>query len=152
MTTYRDLKSHQTTIRFSPSQWEALENAARDRDMSVAQYVRDAARARLEEDAALASSERHRAFAEGVEHAREHSLGEAESAVALWEQGRQARERAKDLREQSLRQRSAASKQSARSVGEPKSAAAVWERGAAARERAQLLHERARSFRAPKRD
>lgn len=45
------LKEHQTTLRFTVEMWEQLESAADALDVSVAQYVRDAARARLEKNA-----------------------------------------------------------------------------------------------------
>src|SRR4051812_17621511 len=41
-------KSHQTTIRFTDELWARLEAAALELDVSVAQYLRDAARARLD--------------------------------------------------------------------------------------------------------
>lgn len=151
MTTNRDLKTHQTTIRFSAALWAALEQAAHERDMSVAQYVRDAARARLDQDAAVASSDRAQAIAEGLDHAREHSLSEAESVVALWEQGRQARERARILRDRSRQQRSAPTGQPARSLAPPEDSAAVWKGGGAARERAQMLQDEARKLNGPER-
>jgi hypothetical protein len=47
----RTLKEHQTTLRFTAGMWEELVAAADALDVSVAQYVRDAARARLEREA-----------------------------------------------------------------------------------------------------
>ena len=38
---------HQTTVRFGPDLWEALEEECRRLGLSVAQYVREAALARL---------------------------------------------------------------------------------------------------------
>jgi hypothetical protein len=49
-------KSHQTTIRFTAELWAELEDAAAGLDVSVAQYVRDAARARLDEGPAVRQS------------------------------------------------------------------------------------------------
>lgn len=96
-------KSHQTTIRFTDELWARLEAAALELDVSVAQYLRDAARARL--DAALpeqlqATSQAATARARSDE-VRQQSFDEAESSAALWEQGRLARERARILRAQS---------------------------------------------------
>jgi len=49
---------HQTTLRFAPEVWAALEVQAARSGVSVAQYVRDATMSRL-------------AFSAGVEHGRE---------------------------------------------------------------------------------
>lgn len=38
---------HQTTVRFGPDLWQALEQEAQRLGVSVAQYVRDSALARL---------------------------------------------------------------------------------------------------------
>jgi hypothetical protein len=43
----RDGKMHQTTVRFGPDLWEALEEECRHLGMSAAQYLREAALARL---------------------------------------------------------------------------------------------------------
>ena len=43
----RDGKMHQTTVRFSPDLWESLEIECRRLGMSAAQYLREAALARL---------------------------------------------------------------------------------------------------------
>jgi predicted DNA-binding protein len=95
-------KSHQTTIRFTDELWARLEAAALELDISVAQYLRDAARTRL--DAALPEREatKHAATAQArSDEVRQQSLDEAESSAALWEQGRLARERAQMLRAES---------------------------------------------------
>jgi hypothetical protein len=42
-----DGKMHQTTLRFSPDLWQALEEECRRLGVSVAQYLREAAIARL---------------------------------------------------------------------------------------------------------
>lgn len=99
-------KEHQTTIRFSDEMWEALVAAASALDVSAAQYVRDATRAQLERDGSRpgASGQGNKMRRE-VEEARKVSEGHAESTLALWEQGRIARERARLLREESRRRR-----------------------------------------------
>jgi phage-related tail protein len=88
---------------FTDELWARLEAAALELDVSVAQYLRDAARARL--DAALpeqlqptgqAATARARS-----DEVRQQSFDEAESSAALWEQGRLARQRARMLRTQS---------------------------------------------------
>jgi len=43
----RDGKMHQTTVRFSPDLWESLEIECKRLGMSAAQYLREAALARL---------------------------------------------------------------------------------------------------------
>jgi hypothetical protein len=96
-------KSHQTTIRFTSELWARLETAALELDISVAQYLRDAARARL--DTALPEQSRDTGQAATARartnEVRQQSLDEAESSAALWEQGRLARERARVLRAES---------------------------------------------------
>jgi hypothetical protein len=103
-------QSHQTTIRFSEDLWERLQRAAGELDMSAAQYIREATRARLDvpqppqarmskDDPAATplSDETHAARSEAQERVQDSS--------ALWEQGRQARLRATQLRDESVRQR-----------------------------------------------
>jgi predicted DNA-binding protein len=99
--------SHQTTIRFTEQMWVELEAAAARAGVSVAQYVRDAARARLGEegDARAAQSPERVIRAIERENAMEHSLEHVENSAALWEQGRLARERAKLLRVEAQRRR-----------------------------------------------
>jgi hypothetical protein len=100
--------SHQTTLRFTDELWRGLERAAADMGVSVAHYVREAARARLSREgyAPLRSGDAAR---DGVwlaaEKVKEQSLGEAESSAALWEQGRVARERARMLRDEARKRR-----------------------------------------------
>jgi hypothetical protein len=100
--------SHQTTIRFTKGLWVELEVAAARNGVSVAQYVRDAARARLGEEQRTLTQEPGEAILREVErqNAVERSLEHVESSAALWEQGRLARERAKLLREESQTRRS----------------------------------------------
>lgn len=43
----RTARMHQTTLRFTPELWSALEDEAAKSGVSVAQYVREAALARL---------------------------------------------------------------------------------------------------------
>jgi hypothetical protein len=69
--------------------------------MSVAQYIRDAARARLDglRDPSPPAPNVHARAVRSVAHER------VEESTALWEQGRQARRRAADIRAESAEQR-----------------------------------------------
>jgi hypothetical protein len=96
-------KMHQTTVRFGADLWEALEVEAERLEVSVAQYVRDAALKRLsyeagqraEQDATGEPSGRGEAVA-----AQERAESEVSQSTALWAQGRLARQRAVELRSQ----------------------------------------------------
>ena len=106
---------HQTTVRFGADLWDALERECDALGLSVAQYVREAALARLayaaakrgDEDfdraLALATSEREAPdalFAErsgAADDPVERARIEVTESSALWAQGRQARRRAKQL-------------------------------------------------------
>jgi predicted DNA-binding ribbon-helix-helix protein len=101
-------QEHQTTIRFTEEMWRSLEKAAAAREVSVAQYVRDAARARLIEEHESVPVEAHgAAWLRAAEQVREKALDQAESYAALWEQGRAARERARMLRDEAREKRRA---------------------------------------------
>jgi hypothetical protein len=99
---------HQTTVRFGADLWAELEREAAQAGVSIAQYVREAALARL----AYSAGQRGETppmpakggAPTGSVAAGERALGEAESSDALWAQGQQARERARLLREQTQRQ------------------------------------------------
>jgi hypothetical protein len=118
---------HQTTVRFGADLWEALEKEGTRLGVSVAQYVREAALARLvyaagkrgdeEFDLALeiALGESERAAQtpqpEGPLRLSSEVLSpldradvEASESAALWGQARQARRRAAELREASTTQ------------------------------------------------
>jgi plasmid stability protein len=96
--------THQTTIRFPIELWRALELAAARHGVSVAQYIRDAARARLREGNPPSVGELAMREAERANDA-EQSLDFGENAAALWQQGRLARERSRLLREEARRKR-----------------------------------------------
>jgi hypothetical protein len=115
---------HQTTVRFGADLWEALEEEGRRLGVSVAQYVREAALARLVYSAGKRGDEE-------FDLALEIALGESSGAArirqteapvqlasealspkeradvvtsdsaALWGQAQQARRRAAELREAS---------------------------------------------------
>jgi hypothetical protein len=110
---------HQTTVRFAPDVWAALDEEASRLGVSTAQYVREAAVARLaygmgrrrdpELDQAIAGARSRGAdlewgAADAQAHSRqeiavERSLDVLSSSEALWAQGKLARERAHELRE-----------------------------------------------------
>jgi hypothetical protein len=118
---------HQTTVRFGADLWEALEEEGRRLGVSVAQYVREAALARLvyaagkrgddEFDLALeiALGESEKAarvpqpegpirLATEVLSPLERADAESSESAALWGQAEQARRRAAELRQASRAQ------------------------------------------------
>jgi hypothetical protein len=108
MTPYTGTRnSHQTTLRFPKEMWAELERAAARLGISVAQYVRDAARSRLAEERPPGRESPGDALLNEVERQGvvEHSYEQLESSAALWEQGRLARERARLLRDESRKRR-----------------------------------------------
>jgi hypothetical protein len=124
-----DRKMHQTTVRFGADLWEALEAECAQLGVSVAQFVRESALARLmymagrrgepAYDAAfeLSSSRLGEAEVPAVgsqlpdfgtaANLRERSEEERSASSALWAQGQQARRKAQQLRDQSERRRHA---------------------------------------------
>jgi hypothetical protein len=120
-------KMHQTTVRFGADLWEALEREGERLGVSVAQYVREAALARLvysagkrgddEFDLALEIALGETGGAaripqpEGPLRLASEALSPRERAdvmtsdsAALWGQAQQARRRAAELREASAAQ------------------------------------------------
>jgi hypothetical protein len=118
---------HQTTVRFGADLWEALERESERLGVSVAQYVREAALARLVYSAGRRGDDEFDlaleiALAEREEPARtpqpegplsaaaevlspvERAHVEATESSAVWAQARQARRRAKELRGASTEQ------------------------------------------------
>lgn len=106
---------HQTTVRFGSDLWESLERESEELGVSVAQFVREAALARLmynagrRGDAGLgaafstAANDPNHAWLEasvrdGVRHARDAALENAAANSALRSQGKQACRRAAQLR------------------------------------------------------
>src|SRR5262249_2337002 len=92
-------KMHQTTVRFSSDLWANLEDASRRLGITLAQYLREAAIARL----AFAAAQRHEpvytaALDEAMAHsvvAREIAGDSTDSSQAVLAQSQVARERAR---------------------------------------------------------
>jgi hypothetical protein len=113
-------KMHQTTVRFGADLWRALEEECSGLGVSVAQFVREAALARLMYVAGQRGDPDYE-FALGhagaelpeprrggpVESVLEESLSEMSQSAALWAQGRLARQRAREIRDESERRRTA---------------------------------------------
>jgi hypothetical protein len=118
---------HQTTVRFGADLWEALERESERLGVSVAQYVREAALARLVYSAGRRGDDEFDlaleiALAEREEPARtpgpegplrpaaeilspvERAHVETSESSAVWAQARQARRRAEELRGASTEQ------------------------------------------------
>jgi hypothetical protein len=119
---------HQTTVRFGADLWDALEREASRLGVSVAQYVREAALARLvyvagqrgddqfdlaleivlgdrEEPARIPQPEGMLRRARDVPGTVDRARAEVAESAALWAQTRQLRRHAQQLRDQIARQR-----------------------------------------------
>lgn len=108
-------RMHQTTLRFGPDLWEALSAGAEQDGVSVAQYVREAALARLAYTAGRRGDPLFESALRMVEStpdaerepirlappAGEEGEHESQDTVALWAQSRQARARARQVRDRS---------------------------------------------------
>jgi hypothetical protein len=101
---------HQTTVRFSADLWAALERESADLGVSVAQFVRESALARLMYVAGRREEEHYGAALQRAQgdppRAATDEPGSFEDSAALWAQGRQARRHARELRDSSARVRS----------------------------------------------
>jgi hypothetical protein len=103
---------HQTTVRFGSDLWEALEAECAQLGVSVAQFVRESALARLAYLAGRRGDldyERALGLSTGVvppgpndpaASARDRSAAEISESSALWAQSQQARRRAQELRDE----------------------------------------------------
>jgi hypothetical protein len=89
---------HQTTVRFGADLWQTLEAECAELGISVAQFVREAALARVMYMAG-------RRAEPDFEHAFGRAATEVSQSSALWAQGEQARRRARELRDESVRRR-----------------------------------------------
>jgi hypothetical protein len=105
---------HQTTVRFSADLWHEVEREAADAGVSIAQYVREAALARVAYEAgrrgdpgfeaALAHAGAPGTIAAqrtAASTARHEAAVEMDSSAALWSQSELARRRSRDLRDRS---------------------------------------------------
>jgi hypothetical protein len=91
-------KMHQTTVRFGSDLWDALDVECEQLGVSVAQYVREAALARLMYSAGARGDDR-------FESAIATAQAQAADSAALEAQGRQARRHSRELRDASARRR-----------------------------------------------
>ena len=103
-------KMHQTTVRFSADLWEELETECFALGVSIAQYLREAAVARVAYSAARRGDVVYAAALEEAIHtragsARERALTEMEPTEAVLAQSKLARERSRQLRVKSERAR-----------------------------------------------
>jgi hypothetical protein len=96
---------HQTTVRFSPDLWVALEEECARLGISAAQYVREAALARLSytagrrADAAYALALADAGVPAGADP-RQESADQVLAIAAVSAQSDQVRRRAREVREQ----------------------------------------------------
>ena len=115
---------HQTTVRFSPDLWEALEAECSQLGISAAQYLREAALARLSYTAGRRGDEPYAlalvdagvsapAAPPAALERRTESTVQVLAATAVSAQGEHARRRAREVREQAadLRRRLRKAKQ-----------------------------------------
>jgi hypothetical protein len=126
-------RMHQTTVRFGPELWEALEEECARLRMSIAQYLREVTLARLvyaagkrgdperelallvaverEEDGAAATqgSQLEEWVRPSAAHhePRDRTRSESSEAAALWEQARLVRQRARVIRAGLVQERAA---------------------------------------------
>jgi hypothetical protein len=95
---------HQTTVRFGRDLWRELESEAAAAGVSVAQFVRESAVARLAQNAlqrAQAPQEPLVAVAEIRSRAARADAAEiALDSAAVWSQSQQARSRSRELRDE----------------------------------------------------
>lgn len=92
---------HQTTIRFGGELWESLQEAAGSGGVSVAQYVREAAIARVAFEAGRANERAMRHAIETAKLSRERAAWLADESEAVQRQSELAQRRARSLRDKS---------------------------------------------------
>lgn len=99
-------RMHQTTLRFGPDLWAALELEAELTGVSVAQWLREAAVARLAFEEGVSHADRLRASrATPADHAMLVAALELDAAAAVRAQGRHAGARSERRREEATRLR-----------------------------------------------
>jgi hypothetical protein len=132
---------HQTTVRFGRDLWYTLEREAAAAGVSVAQFVRESAVARLAQNAAQQALAPHDPLgpvaAARSRAAREDAAEIVLDSAAVWSQSQQARLRSRELRDQAETSRRARSAE----AGRERTAEAGLERAGQARRRraAQLV-------------
>jgi len=92
---------HQTTIRFDSELWRRIDAEARRIGVSAAQYIRDATLIRLTQDMSTSAGAEARPSKASAAISAAGVIGTESQAV--WAQARQARERARALRDSSRR-------------------------------------------------
>ena len=109
---------HQTTVRFGRELWYALEREAAAAGVSVAQFLRESAVARLAHNAAQRTQPQREPLAPVAEARSRAARADAEEitldSAAVWSQSQQARLRSRELREQAMTARNARSAQADR--------------------------------------
>src|SRR5215212_2210031 len=118
----RDGRMHQTTVRFGPDLWEALEIECARLGVSAAQYLREAALARLSYSAGRRGEDEYEVALVGaggqatpavagtpvfpkMQIAQQHSAEQKEAATAVTAQSERVWRRAREVREQSAQLR-----------------------------------------------
>jgi hypothetical protein len=92
-------KMHQTTVRFAPDLWETIEAECRSLGISAAQFVREAAIARVAFAEARRDASAYAAAMEGATGiAAEQAADDAALTNAVLAQSQMARDRARRLR------------------------------------------------------
>jgi len=101
---------HQTTLRFAPEVWRAIEGEAAAAGVSTAQFVRDSVLWRMAYETGRAERDQPAAGVSTpaevlAESVKATARAEVSAASALWAQGRQARARAERLRAEAQEKR-----------------------------------------------
>jgi hypothetical protein len=95
---------HQTTVRFGKDLWQALEYEASAAGISVAQFVRESAVARLAQNAVQRAQPLQAPLVAVAEvrsrAARADAVEIALDSAAVWSQSQQARSRSRELRDE----------------------------------------------------
>ena len=111
---------HQTTVRFGKDLWHALEREAASAGVSVAQFLRESAVARLAQNAAeraLPPQEPYVRVAEARSRAARAVATESSlDSAAVWNQSELARRRSSELRDQAKTARRARTADAARAT------------------------------------
>ena len=126
----RDGRMHQTTVRFSPDLWDGLEEECSRLGVSVAQFLREAALARL-------------AYTAGRRRDVEYAAAYATAGTTLVDRGEAAVSTAHALPDEAPARQSAGEKNDEAAAVSAQSEL-VWRRSRALREQAAELRRRRR--------